>query len=180
MAGYSEGTAVVMKFRRGLSKQLHDMISLSLFGRPSDDSPEEWYEAAVQCASAQAANLAFHESLTRVPDQDNSLFRSAHIPMYSESATTPSGAPEILLDPVSMDIDAVQMPICERCRKQGHLRLECPWQYDVRHMSKVEMEEWMQKSREEQGGAEPEPEIRSCGNLPPVYKENAKKPRPTQ
>src|SRR5882672_9692502 len=59
-AGYSDGLSIVMKFQKGLDRDLQDHIAEMVQGRPDDDDPEEWYAAARVLDANQAANQAFH------------------------------------------------------------------------------------------------------------------------
>ena len=49
-AGYSEGLAIVTKLRRGLQRDIQDLIAQLPMGCPDDDEPEEWYAAAIRIA----------------------------------------------------------------------------------------------------------------------------------
>jgi len=59
-AGYSNGLSTVMKFRKGLDRDLQDHIVEMVQGRPDNDDLEEWYAAARVLDANQAANQAFH------------------------------------------------------------------------------------------------------------------------
>src|SRR5882757_2675619 len=59
-AGYSDGLSIVMKFRKGLDRDLQDCIAEMVQGRLDDDDPEEWYAAARVLDANRAANQAFH------------------------------------------------------------------------------------------------------------------------
>jgi hypothetical protein len=49
LAGYTDGLAIVIKFRRRLSREIQDQVATMPVGRPADDKPEDWYEAAALC-----------------------------------------------------------------------------------------------------------------------------------
>jgi hypothetical protein len=59
-AGYTDGLSIVMKFRKGLDRDIQDQIAEMVQGRPSDDDPEGWYGAARTFDANWAANQAFH------------------------------------------------------------------------------------------------------------------------
>jgi hypothetical protein len=59
-AGYSDGLSIVMKFWKGLDRDLQDRIAEMVQGRPDDDDLEEWYAAARVLDANRAANQAFH------------------------------------------------------------------------------------------------------------------------
>jgi hypothetical protein len=44
-AEYTDGWAIVMKFRQGLDPSIQSCITLMLDGRPKDDDPPVWYTA---------------------------------------------------------------------------------------------------------------------------------------
>ena len=45
-AEYTDGRAIVMKFCQGLDPTIQSCIALMMDGRPKDDDPRAWYEAA--------------------------------------------------------------------------------------------------------------------------------------
>jgi hypothetical protein len=59
-AGYTDSLSIVMKFRRGLDRDIRDWIAEMVQGRPSDDDPDGWYSAACTFDANWAANQAFH------------------------------------------------------------------------------------------------------------------------
>ena len=58
-AGYIEGLSIVMKFRKGLDRKVQDWIAEMGQGRPVDDDPEGWYEAACLLDANWMVNQAF-------------------------------------------------------------------------------------------------------------------------
>src|SRR5215470_14707575 len=66
LSGYVEGLAIVMKFRKGLRRDLQDQIAQLVHGRPDDADPEAWYAAALVCAENVESNALFHRN-TRNP-----------------------------------------------------------------------------------------------------------------
>jgi len=59
-AGYSDGLSIVIKFRKGLDRDIQDRIVEMVQGRLEDDDPDGWYAAAQVLDANRAANLAFH------------------------------------------------------------------------------------------------------------------------
>jgi hypothetical protein len=49
LAGYTDGLAIIIKFHRGLSREIQDQVATMPVGRPANDKPEDWYEAAALC-----------------------------------------------------------------------------------------------------------------------------------
>jgi hypothetical protein len=45
-AGYVDGLSIIMKFRRGLDRNIQDRIAELVQGRPEDDDPDRWYSVA--------------------------------------------------------------------------------------------------------------------------------------
>jgi hypothetical protein len=62
-AHYFEGTYIVLKFFQGLNLKIQDHVACLTSGHPSDDSPKQWYDAAVLCDKNRIANKAFQTSL---------------------------------------------------------------------------------------------------------------------
>ena len=58
-AGYTDPKTTVVKFRKGLDPQIQNTIATMAYGRPSDTSPENLYEAARTVYQNQGANEAF-------------------------------------------------------------------------------------------------------------------------
>jgi len=64
LSGYTDGVAIVVKFRWGLNPEIQDYIAQMMEGHPKDDDIEEWYSAANRCDENHTANATFH-SLSR-------------------------------------------------------------------------------------------------------------------
>src|SRR3984957_21126057 len=61
-AGYTDGLAIVMKFRKGLDWDIQDWIAEMVQGRLNDADPQGWYNAAQLLDANKSANQAFHGS----------------------------------------------------------------------------------------------------------------------
>jgi hypothetical protein len=154
LAGYKEGVAIVMKFRKGLRRDIQDHIAQLAHGRPADSDPQAWYHAALCCAENQESNALFH-GVARAPITTTSFrtFTSApshSIPVGPPRFQAPPVAPRPTQNPVPMDIDATRkktnLPdVCYRCGEPGHRKPQCPRRFDIRLMSMEECEEWMQE-----------------------------------
>jgi hypothetical protein len=59
-AGYTDSLSIIMKFRRGLDRDIQDQIAELVQGRLEDDDPEGWYSAARMFNTNRTANQAFH------------------------------------------------------------------------------------------------------------------------
>jgi hypothetical protein len=158
-AGYKEGLAIVVKFRRGLQREIQDQIAQLAIGRPRDDDPEAWYDAAIRSDENRIANALFHGGTRSAPTP---RFTSAFSTPKSVPTTQPSWqsrntpasslprpTPTLISAPAPLDVDTTRrrtpMPVvCHRCGQAGHFVRECPKQYDVRFMSIEEREEYLQ------------------------------------
>ena len=58
-ARYTDPKTMVVKFWKGLDLHIQNTIATMAYGRPSDASPKDWYEAAKMVDQNQAANEAF-------------------------------------------------------------------------------------------------------------------------
>jgi hypothetical protein len=45
-AGYTDGLSIIMKFQRGLDRDIQDQIAELVQERPKNDNSEGWYSAA--------------------------------------------------------------------------------------------------------------------------------------
>src|SRR5262245_5390579 len=61
-SGYDQGLAIIVKFCRGLNKDIQDVIANIPIGRPADDDPQAWYKAAIQVDDNPMVNDLFHSS----------------------------------------------------------------------------------------------------------------------
>ena len=62
LSGYTDGLAIVVKFRRGLDPEIQNYIANMMEGRPDDDDVDGWYVAASRCDENRTTNAAFHSS----------------------------------------------------------------------------------------------------------------------
>lgn len=145
-SGYTDSKTIVVKFRRGLSASIQNAVATMASGRPSDSSPDEWYNMARTVDQNRATNEAF-TSAYRAPAQalprpiGTSVFRpvpTGAAQRHAHSVPTPG-------NPVPMDVDLlrkkVSLPVlCFRCGKPGHLGRECPDRFDVRSLSIDELQ----------------------------------------
>jgi Retrotransposon gag protein/Zinc knuckle len=139
-AGYTDLKTIVVKFRKGLDPQIQNTIATMAYGRPSDSSPEDWYEAAKNVDQNRAANEAFKTaSRTSTPASTSTSYSSPRLPRILPSV------PRVNSIPVSTDIDAGKrknaIPLsCYRCHQPGHIAPDCPQRYDIRTLSVEEIE----------------------------------------
>src|SRR5258705_444547 len=56
-----DGLSVIMKFRRGLDRDIQNQIVEMVQGRSKDDDLEGWYNAACMFDANRTANQVFHD-----------------------------------------------------------------------------------------------------------------------
>jgi hypothetical protein len=66
-ARYFEGAHIALKFQQGLNQKIQDHVACLMLGQPSDDSPQQWYAAAILCDENCISNEAFQTSLRIAP-----------------------------------------------------------------------------------------------------------------
>jgi len=164
-SGYTDPTAIVLKFRRGLNQATQDKIAESGTDRPLDKDLSGWYKAARRFDQNRLANEAFHVSASKRtpfaasgPNASTSSARTA-FPFAFPRAANPAPTPTPLAKPphasfplhpgVPMDVDASRaksLPArsCHRCGGVDHLIRECPRRFDVRHMTTAEREDCLE------------------------------------
>jgi phage terminase Nu1 subunit (DNA packaging protein) len=62
-AGYREGLTIVMKFCKGLQRDIQDRIATLANGCPDDADPHAWYAAVLNCVENEETNRLFCETL---------------------------------------------------------------------------------------------------------------------
>jgi hypothetical protein len=111
LAGYTDGLAIIIKFRRGLSREIQDQVATMPVGRPANDKPEDWYEATALCDENRITNAAFF-SAKPVPTQHTTLvfwapqMFSAATPQATPMPPLPPPVPSFPA-PVPMDVHVV-------------------------------------------------------------------------
>jgi len=142
-SGYSDPKTVVVKFRRGLSAQIQNAVATMASGRPSDASPDEWYNMARTVDQNRAANEAFTSAhRTPVPPLRPSgtpLIRpTPPLTRFGSTRTLPTPGNPAPLSPAAT-------PNCFRCKLPGHFGRDCPTNFDVRMLTTEELEEILQE-----------------------------------
>ena len=146
-AGYTDPKIAVIKFRKGLDPQIQNTITTMAYGRPSDASPEGWYEAAKNMDQNRAANEAF-KSAYRAPASTPTCLTS--IPLRPVQPSQSRASPNAYIHPtpstlVPIDIDSSRkkdpaLITCYRCHQLGHKAPDCPSRFDIRLLTNEELE----------------------------------------
>jgi hypothetical protein len=144
-AQYFEGSHIILKFRQGLNAKIQDHVACFTTGRPSDNTPKQWYNAVIICDENRIANEAFRTSSqmashSEMIAQPGTMFHkplaAVRWPLPPTShTTTPSR-----YTPSAQSVSAPTKPkdgsalVCFRCGQPSHTRPECPRWFDVRYM----------------------------------------------
>jgi hypothetical protein len=150
-AGYTDNKTIVVKFRRGLDPRIQDAIATMTSGRPSDQVPSKWYEAARRLDQNRATNEAFRSSYrtpSAVPSQSQPRQTASGLLRPVPNAFRPAVHAHVNPspgNPVPMDVDAARKkastPItCYRCGQPGHKSSDCALRFDVRALSIDELQ----------------------------------------
>ena len=144
-SGYTDPKTIVVKFRRGLNSQIQNSVATMASGRPSDSSPDQWYNAARTVDENRAANEAFSSTYRSAPPSSRPTATSVVRTTPSSAKTGHSHISPTPGNPVPMDLDAARKaasgPLCFRCKQPGHFTRDCPTRYDVRAMTFEELQE---------------------------------------
>ena len=117
-AGYTDGLVIVMKFRKGLDRDIQDRIAEMVQGRPNYADPQGWYNAAQLLDANKSAHQAFHGSQKTAPLVPNtrSIFPVTRNtgPAHTNPGPTVNFRPSAYLGvpargsniPVPMEVDA--------------------------------------------------------------------------
>lgn len=163
---------LVMKFRRGLTKDIQDKVA-EMQGAPELDDLEGWKEAARHFYQNQEANRAFGKSIRTSASVPSSAptrglvsaapgtfprpfprFSVPPVPLpspFPRFGPKPEVAPKPKSDdPIPMEVDASKQrrltpPVCFRCQQPGHLAKECPHRFDVRAMTQDERKDLLEQ-----------------------------------
>ena len=161
MASLSTDAGLIMKFRRGLSKEIQDRVA-EMESPPALDDLEGCKDAARRFYQNQEANRAFSRYAHPVARPVPNLVKNKGImPTQSFGVVKPSATPSLLSNqtpnppmeprnhmaarpqpegPTPMEVDASRQQrttpvVCYRCLQPGHQSRECPRRFDIRTMT---------------------------------------------
>jgi hypothetical protein len=127
------------------------------YGRPSDNSPQEWYDATILCDENRIANSTFQSmfrntrtatSIIVTPTKSSILSGSTSFhPAFSQPLS--SFTLKTSCNPDAMDVDVMRkcrltLMFCYCCGKMGHLCPDYPQHFDVQTMSNNERADFVQ------------------------------------
>ena len=183
-AGYTDGLSIVMKFRKGLDQDISDHVAEMVQGRPEDNDPDGWYEAAQMFDANRAANQAFHgvqhavvpTPSTRTTLPISKMFPPAQTPFTMPPHHTPvyPGVPMRASNvPTPMEVDTACLwkltpVLCRCCREAEHFARDRPKAYDVCYMTLKEKETSPNSSNEITAALDIQPTHRTRSS-PPIH-----------
>jgi Retrotransposon gag protein/Zinc knuckle len=140
-SGYTDPKTVVVKFRRGLDRQITTLIAGMTIGRPADDDPDGWYGLTTQLDQNRAADEAFYASQrpVAVPLRTTAPLRVVPTSLLPRAPPSQPTTPPLKTAPDT----------CRRCKETGHWAKECPRRFDVRFMDAEEIEDILQNKNAE-------------------------------
>lgn len=156
--------ALVVKFRRGLGKELHLALSQSP-QPPSPSDVEDWITRARALEHSRTVHKTIsgevrsHSTPARAPPAPRPSFANSAPPAPPRSffarpahfiPARPPAPPSVAPTYTPMELDAARRrraqfsptDICSRCQQPGHWARECPKAYDIRYMDGEEVEEF--------------------------------------
>ena len=137
-AGYTDLKVTVVKFWKGLDLQIQNTIATMAYGRPSDSTPDAWYEAAKNVDQNWAANKAFKLTSCIPVLAPISTCMTPSVPIHLGPPSLSQILPLVLkinLTPVNLT------PFnCYQCHKPRHLATDCPQKHNIRTLSIEEIE----------------------------------------
>ena len=154
-AGYTDPKIIVVKFQKGLDPQIQNNIATMAYGRPSNASLENWYEAAKNVDQNRTANEAFKLAY-RAPASTPARLTS--IPLHPVQQNHSQAPPNTYLHPAPSTLVPIDInlrwkkdptPItCYRCCELGHRALDCPLSFDIRLLTNEELENELRNRRD--------------------------------
>ena len=159
LAGLVPDAGLVMKFRRGLNKDLQDKVA-EMESPPNLTDLATWKQTARRIYENVEANRAFTRQARTAP---TSTATRGMLPVRPNPFVRPLPNPATFfprqgvhsepLKPktdgsVPMEVDSSRLPKsvpsnCHRCHQPGHWARDCPLRFDVRSMTIEERKDWL-------------------------------------